>query len=598
MMEFRPRHETLVAIYEASIARHADRPLFGTKYAGAYHYMSYAEFGRRVDHLRAGLVSIGVEEGDRVAIISNNRPEWAIAAYATYTLGAVFVAMYEAQTEGDWDYILADSGAKVVFVPGRVIGAKLEAQRSMMPKLEHIVVLEGPTEKHWHSFAGLLGTNTRAPIVRPLPSATATLIYTSGTTGTPKGVVLSHANVAYNVGAIQLLFPITPDDRSLSFLPWAHIFGQSCELHGFISIGASMGIAESVDTIMENLAEVRPTFLCAVPRIFNRIYDTLHQRMETDGGVTKALFEAAIANAEKRKKLASRRQSSGATDLRHAFYDRAVFSKIRARFGGRLRYAISGGAALSREVGEFIDNLGMLVYEGYGLSETSPIVSANYPGARKMGSVGKVIPGVEVEIDTTVTGDPKNGEIVVFGHNVMQGYYNLPEEDAKVFVVENGRRGFRTGDMGYIDGEGFLHITGRIKEQYKLLNGKYVVPTPLEESLRLSPYIANCMIHGENHEHNVAVIVPDFAALKVWAAERGIAADPRTLGRDDRVRALFADEIDKHAGGFRHFEKVKKFVLAPEDFSIENGMLTPKLSLKRRRVLEVYGAEIEALYRS
>lgn len=597
-MQHRPKHETLVEIFEASVARHADRPLFGTKVGRVWHYMSYAEFGRRVNDLRGGLASLGVTRGDRVAMISNNRPEWAIAAYATYTLGAVFVAMYEAQTEGDWDYILADSGAKVVFVPGHVIGSKLAAERKSMPALEHIVVLEGPTEKDWSSYAELLavGARTRTEIVRPAPNDTAGLIYTSGTTGTPKGVILSHANIAYNVDAIRMLFPITPEDRSLSFLPWAHIFGQTCELHGFLSVGASMGIAESVDTIMDNLAEVQPTFLCAVPRIFNRLYDALHRRMSEDTGTRRALFVAALENAEKRKRLAARRQSSGVTDLRHAFFDKMVFEKIRARFGGRLRYAISGGAALSREVAELIDNLGVLVYEGYGLSETSPIVSANYPGARKMGSVGKVIPGVEVEIDTSVTGDPKNGEIVVYGHNVMQGYYNLPEENAKVFVERDGKRGFRTGDMGYIDGEGFLHITGRIKEQYKLLNGKYVVPTPLEETLRLSPFIANCMIDGENQDHNVAVIVPDFAVLSAWAAERGIAADPRTLVRDERVRALFADEVEKHSASFRAFEKVKRFILVPEDFTIENGMLTPKLSIKRRRVLEAYGKQLAALY--
>lgn len=598
MTELRPRHKTLVEIYEDSVARHADRPLFGTKHGKVWHYVSYADFGRKVDRLRSALAGLGVAKGDRVAIIANNRPEWAIAAYATYTLGAVFVAMYEAQTEGDWDYILADSGAKVVFVPGHVIGAKLEAQRASMPALDHIVVLEGPTEKSWKSFRGLVEANgPTVPITRPSESDIAALVYTSGTTGTPKGVMLSHANLAYNVGAIRLLFPITPDDRSLSFLPWAHIFGQTCELHGFIATGASMGIAESVDSIIDDLGEVRPTFLCAVPRVFNRIYDALHHRAEHEGGAQKMLFEAAIENATKRKRLALRRQSSGLTDLRHAFFDRVVFSKVRARFGGRLRYAISGGAALSPEVGQFIDDLGILVYEGYGLSETSPIVSANYPGARKMGSVGKVIPGVEVEIDTSMTGDPKNGEIIVFGHNVMQGYYNLPEETAKVFVERDGKRGLRTGDMGYIDGEGFLHITGRIKEQYKLQNGKYVVPTPLEETLRLSPFITNCMIHGENEEHNVAVIVPDFRALKRWAAERGIAGDARTLTRDARVRELYAQEIEKQSAHFRAFERIRDFVLVPEDFTIDNGMLTPKLSVRRARVLEVHRDAIEALYR-
>jgi long-chain acyl-CoA synthetase len=289
--------------------------------------------------------------------------------------------------------------------------------------------------------------------------------------------------------------------------------------------------------------------------------------------------------------------------------DKVVFEKVRERFGGNLKYAFSGGAALSREVAEFIDSLGVMVFEGYGLTETSPIATANVPGGRKIGSVGRPIPGVRVEIDPATAerkpatseggGKPARaeGEIVVYGHNVMKGYLKRPEENAAVFTKDGG---FRTGDMGYIDAQGFLFITGRIKEQYKLENGKYVVPTPLEEHIKLSPYVTNVMVYGDNRPFNVALVVANVHAIKAWGEQQHLApalpADGDALLRDDRVRSLMRREIEANSGEFKGFEGVKDFALIADDFTTENGMLTPSMKLKRRKVVETYGNLIAQLY--
>ena len=596
MSEFKPKFESLVQVFNRSMEKFPDRPLFGVKHEGQWQWMTYGEWGDRVRRLRTGLQKLGVGPGDRVAIISNNNPEWAMAAYASYGLGAAFVAMYESQLDKDWKHIIKDCGAKVLFVANGQIAQRVRGFRDDLPELEEVVVLAGTPQGDDRSFSELLD-NEPSDLVDPGPDAIAVFIYTSGTTGDPKGVRLTHKNLAYNVSAIHAVFPLEPDDRSLCFLPWAHSFGQTVELHGMLSMGASLGLAEAVDKIVANLAEVRPTVFISVPRVFNRIYDGLHAKMNEEGGLKKKLFEAALETAEQRKRLAAEGKQSGWLDLKFNILDRLVFSKVRERFGGRLKYAFSGGAAISREVAEFIDNLGITVYEGYGLSETSPIATANYPGARKIGTVGKPIPGVEIEIDFSATEDPTQGEILIFGHNVMEGYHHLEEANAEVLVEKNGRRGFRSGDMGRIDDEGFLHITGRVKEQYKLLNGKYVVPTPLEEKMKLSPYISNAMVHGMNQEYNVAIVIPDYEALKGWAVEKGLDPDPASLAKSDAVRALIEEEVQKYSSDFKGYEKARKIYIGEEDFTTENGMLTPTLKLKRRVVQERYGDAIEALYK-
>jgi long-chain acyl-CoA synthetase len=595
MSTFEPKFGTLVEVYEHSIGSFGSRPLFGTKQNGAWVWMTYAEFGKQVDAMRGALAALGIDKGQSVAVIADNRPEWAVGAYATYGLCASYAPMYESQLPKEWAYILKDCGARVLLVANERIASEIAKVRGELPELQKVITFESTPGSADATFASLL-SHAPAPLAKVVPTDIAGFIYTSGTTGNPKGVLLSHQNLAWNVSAVHEIFPMSPDDRSLSFLPWAHSFGQTCELHALFSMGASMGIAEAVDKIVANLAEVKPTLLFSVPRIFNRIYDGLHKKMAEEGGLKQKMFEAAMSNAEYRKKLAEQRKRSGWADFKNGMFDKLVFSKVRERFGGRLKYAFSGGAALSREVAEFVDNLGIMVYEGYGLTETSPIATANCPSGRKIGSVGRAIPGTSVEIDTVVTGDPKQGEIIVFGHNVMQGYHGLPEENAKVLLEKNGVRGFRTGDMGYVDGDGFLYITGRIKEQYKLLNGKYVVPTPLEDRLKLSPYITNVMVHGANHNFNAAIVIPDFDTLIPWAEQHGLGNDKKKLCDDPKVKELIARELDHWSTEFKQYEKIKKFALIADDFSTANGMLTPKMSLKRRVVLEKYDSVWKSLF--
>ena len=595
MPEFNPKFESLVQVFNASTSHFRDRALFGVKREGQWEWMTYGQWGDQVRRVRTGLEKLGVEAGDRVAVIANNSPEWAVAAYASYGLGAAYVAMYESQLDKDWKHILADCGAKVLFVANDEIAARVRAFRDELPDLREIVLFSGTPAKGEHSFGNLL-QNEPSELTDPGPDAIADFIYTSGTTGAPKGVKLSHRNLAYNVSAIHDVFPMEPDDRSLCFLPWAHSFGQTVELHGLLSMGASLGLAEAVDKIVANLAEVRPTLFISVPRVFNRIYDGLHARMKEEGGLKKKLFEAAVDTAQQRRRLADQGKSSAWLDFKFKILDALVFSKVRERFGGRLKYAFSGGAAISKEVAEFVDDLGITVYEGYGLSETSPIATANYPGARKIGSVGKPIPGVKVEIDIAATEDPTQGEVIIYGHNIMQGYHNLDEANAEVLVEKDGMRGFRSGDMGRIDDDGFLFITGRVKEQYKLLNGKYVVPTPLEEKIKLSPYVSNIMVHGVNREYNVAVVVPDYEALKGWAEEKGLDPDPSSLAKNEQVHALMKEEVDRLSADFKGYEKVRKIFVGEEDFTTENGMLTPTLKLKRRVVQQRYGDALESLY--
>ncbi|MCA9582653.1 MAG: AMP-binding protein, partial [Myxococcales bacterium] len=474
-MTFQPRFHTLIEVYDRAMRDFGDRPLFGVKGEGAFHWMTYTDFGDQVEAIRGGLASLGVGPGDRVAVISDNRPSWAVGAYATYGLGAAYVPLYPAQGDGEWLHILRDSNAKVVLVEDGEVGLRVAGFREQLPDLHSIVSMAevgGPGQSPWGDLL-CAGREHPVPCRAVSPDEVAAFIYTSGTTGSPKGVLLTHRNLANNVSAVNEVFPIRPEDRSLAFLPWAHSFGQVVELHTLFSMGASMGIAESVDRIVANLEEVRPTLLFSVPRIFNRIYASVQRTIREGGRLRSALLRWTLAVAARRRRLEGQGRSSLVLTLASRVLDRLVSSKIRARFGGRLRYAFSGGAAISMEVASFIDALGITVYEGYGLTETSPIVTANWPGSRRLGSVGKVLPGVRIALSD-------DGEIIVHGHNVMKGYHGLPEENAKVFTADGG---FRTGDMGRIDEEGFLYITGRIKEQYKLENGKYVVPSPLEEQI-------------------------------------------------------------------------------------------------------------------
>ncbi len=581
-----------------STKRFDTQPLFGTRSAdGEWSYTTYREFGEMVDKMRGGLASLGLEKGERVALISNNRVEWAVSAYATYTLGGCIVPMYEKQNEDDWAYILQDSQARILLVANDEILARSEGLKAKIGTLEHIVNFEGRSVDPL-SYRALLeeGAQNPVPAADPEPGQLCGFIYTSGTTGKPKGVMLSHGNITSNVNAMQDIFPLAIDDRSLSFLPWAHSFGQTVELHMGISYGMSMALCDEVDKLLQYLAEVKPTLLISVPRIFNRVYDSLNKKMADASPVQQRLFAAAMAAANERRELSARGKSSMLVDLKHSLFDKLIFTKVRDRLGGNLRYAISGGAAISTEVALFIDNVGVTVYEGYGLSETSPIATANCPGKQRIGTVGRAIPGVEIIIDAGATeGAPEAvGEVLIKGPNVMQGYHNMAEETAAV-MREDGA--FRSGDMGRLDDDGYLSITGRIKEQYKLENGKYVVPSPLEEQLKLSGFINQALVYGDNKRSNVALIVPDAEALAKFAEEEGVAGSMDEWVTSEIVHGLFRGEIDTYQSSvFKGYERIAQFRLIPEEFTTDNDMLTPTLKLKRRNVISRYGSILDEMY--
>ena len=594
-----PHFETLVDLYEHATAEFESRELFGTHKDDQWVWTTYGEFRDLVEAMRGGLADIGVTRGDRIACISDNRVEWAVMAYAAFTLGCVFVPMYEAQHEKDWEFIARDCEARVLVVSNKTILEKTKAFLTAIPSLAHIIVIEsvsgaGSSVSSFSSRVDI-GRGKKISSINATPSDLACIIYTSGTTGNPKGVELSHGNFASNVSAVHKIFPMERDDRSLSFLPWAHSFGQTCELHCLMSMGASMGLCDNVQKIIDYLGEVKPTLLFSVPRIFNKLYAAVQKSISERPDMVQNLVKSALQLTAKERE--GKRLTVG-EHIKLTLADRIVFAKVRERFGGRLKYAFSGGAAISREVAEFIDSMGVLVYEGYGLTETSPIATANCPGARKIGSVGRAIPDVRIEIDPKVGhGAVKGrveGEIIVHGPNVMVGYHHRPEENAQVFTAD---RGFRTGDQGYVDPHGFLFITGRIKEQYKLENGKYVVPTPLEEQLKLSPFVLNAFVYGDNRPYNVALVVANVDAIKKWGTDKGLGGlSPDALLENPKVRELMKAEVKKCAEEFKGFEEIKDFALIKEDFTTDNGMLTPSMKVKRRVVTDVYGKIIDALY--
>jgi long-chain acyl-CoA synthetase len=586
-----PKFENLVEMFERSVKLYGGRELFGTKVDGSWRWSTYAEIGELVDACRGGLAALGIQRGDRVCIVSDNRVEWAVLAYACYGLGAALVPMYQAQLAKEWKFIAKDCSAVAIFAATDKIFDDCKKIQAEVDSVKHVIGLAKKDADGWDALLEK-GKKNKTPTIKPEPADTACLIYTSGTTGDPKGVKLSHGNVASNISAVHECFPMGSEDRSVSFLPWAHSFGHTCELHALLSLGASMAICEAVEKLVQNLGEVKPTLLMSVPRIFNRVYDRVNKQMAERPAPIRKLFHAGLRAATKQKKG----EALGVFEkLTVSLADKIIFTKVRALLGGRMKYAFSGGAALSRDVAEFIDALGIVVYEGYGLTETSPIATANRPGSQRIGSVGKAIPGVRIEIDHKASGEEKSGEIVVHGPNIMQGYHARDEENKAVFTED---RGFRTGDLGYIDPDGYLYITGRIKELYKLENGKYVSPAPLEEKLKLSPFILNSMIYGDNRLYNVALVVPDPETLKKWAAEQGLAAEPYDkLLEEEAVRSKILDEIEKHSAGFKGFEKVENVTLVGEDFTTENDLLTPSLKLKRRVAWQKFGPKIEALYK-
>jgi len=589
--------ENLVDLFEQAVEKFRDKKLFGTKNPAGdgYDWITYGQVAERVDHLRGGLAGIGVGAGDGVGIIANNRNEWAIAAYATYGLGARYIPMYEAELPRIMKYIIADSGVKVLLVSRDDILEKVKDFPDKIEGLEKIYVIEGVGE---NSMAQLekAGLEHPAPSVKPDKDDIAGLIYTSGTTGNPKGVLLSHCNLTTNALAATMMLPeyVGAGDRSLSFLPWAHSFGQTAELHMLINFGGQTGFAESPQTIVDDLALVRPTLLVAVPRIFNKVFTGLNDKMKKQGGLAKFLFNMGLKAAAERR--AAGGNAGFLNNLKLGIVDKIVYRKVRAKFGGRMKMALSSSAALNPKIAEFFYDIGIPVCEAWGMTELSPAHTVNVPETNRPGSVGKPIPGCTVKIDRSLALDSdREGEVVAYGPNVMVGYHNLPEATAEVLTADGG---LRSGDLGWVDEDGYLYITGRIKEQYKLENGKYVFPVDIEEAIKLSMFIDSAMVHGANRPYNVVVVAPDWLVAGPWAREQGLPDDPQTLVREPRLIELIENEVNTACKNMAGYEVPRKILILPEPFSPENGILTPTLKLKRREVHKHFGEMIEALYES
>jgi long-chain acyl-CoA synthetase len=541
--------------------------------------------------LRAALARLGVKPGDRVAVISKNRPEWVVVMAATHALGAVIVPMYEVQHIDDWKHILRDAKAKVCFVSTVDIDAKVRAMLGDLPALAHVIAFE--REGHDDtSLDHLLATSHAgdAPYVVPSPEDMAAYIYTSGTTGKPKGVKLSHAAFTYTATASRDAWSITPSDRSVSILPWAHV-GGFCELVFGFQFGACAALMSSFEKLGEAMRETRPTMMVAVPRVWNALHDAIHKGLADKPPAVKWLFETGLAAEKKRRAGVPLRKRER---VARRLAKRVIFPKVLERLGGELRLGVSGAAAISQEVAEFFDCLGIEMFEVYGQTEAAGVSTANRPGAVRLGTVGKPLPGIRIEIDASVgDADDGSGEIVIHTPAAMGGYHGLAEE---THAVKRADGAIRTGDLGRLDPDGFLRITGRVREVYKLENGKFVTPVPIEESLGLSPFIAQAFVWGLNKPHNVALLVVDAASLKKWCEANGVRGEVTAAIAEAKVRELYARELAERSSAFKGYERVKSFALLTEAFSTDNGLLTPTLKVKRGAVIARHKALLDSLY--
>lgn len=585
----------LVDLWEQSAVKYAGNKLFGKKNAaGLYDYTTYGAVAERVNALRGALKQKGLTKGDTVGVIISNCEEWFICEQAVHGLGGVFVPMYEKELEKIWRYIIADSAIKFLFVRESKMHALASGFKKDIPTLKEVFMLFG-TGPDTLAELEAMGKQKPAPSIKPKWSDMANIIYTSGTTGDPKGVMLHHGSLTLCARTGAWAFDLDQTMNVVAILPWAHAFGLSCDLHVYIYCGGAMAFAESAELLMKNIAEAHPTGLSAVPLIFNRVYDGIQLKMSMEGGLKKKLFDAACAEAVKNR---GREKKT----LKFKILNKLVFSKIREIFGGRLTFVVSGGGAMKKEIALFFADLGQPIYDGYGLSETAPNISGNNPkSGLKYGTVGKVFPNMHVYIDKSLVGENSpDGEICAYGAQIMMGYLNKPEQTAAIMMPDkwNGFPGIRTGDRGYLDEEGFLHITGRFKDEYKLLNGKYVHPESIENEMKLLRYVSSVMLYGEGRDYNVAIVVPNFEAMKVdpqtAAWSQGTPAE--TIAKKE-VTDFLGKTIMAHLGKtYGGYEVPKKFLFLSEDFTIESGMLTQTSKLKRNLVMQKYGEKLLALY--
>ena len=587
---------TLIGIFLDAVSTYRKPAQFMRKVGDEWESISGERALQDVEQIGLGLVSLGVNPGDRVALLSENRYEWTASDLGILGIGAVTVPIYPTLTADQCCYILNNCEATTIIVSTTAQLEKIRSIAAQCTQLKHIVALdsaklEGPAEL---SFTELQSRGaelrrgeptsftTRARQVKP--DDLATIIYTSGTTGEPKGAMLTHGNIESNTEAAMKVFSVGPDDVNLSFLPLCHIFERMAGLYYALRGGSTIAYAQSTDTVAADAMEVKPTWLLGVPRFYEKVYGRVMENSAKLPPLRKAIFEWGLKRgyARARAHLAWKDTPPNFLDK---LADKLVGAKIRERVGGRLQFAVSGGAPLAPHVMEFFFAIGIPVLEGYGLTETSPVICLNPMGKEKPGHVGPVVPGVEMRI-------ADNGEIITRGPHVMKGYYK--NEAATRDAIRDGW--FHTGDVGEIDNDGYLKITDRIKELIVLAGGKKVAPQPLEQKLKAMPGIAEAVLIGERRAYISCLIVPDFPWLEAEAVKRGWPTDRKQLVAHPQVLKLFDDAVEKLNADCARFEQIKRYELLEEELSQDRDELTPTLKVKRRVIDKRYAGLIEKLY--
>ena len=572
------------------------------KVQGHWSPLTWAQVRERVDHAAAGLIVLGVQAGDIISLLSENRPEWMLADLAVLSAGAADAPIYATNTPAECAYVVRDSNSKVCFASSQEQVDKLAKTRADMPSLTHIVhfdagikaTLEGVTLISLADLEALgreKGTQAavEARVAGVDREQLLTLIYTSGTTGDPKGVMLTHGAMMANCEASYRAIKMNTDDSLVSFLPLSHSFERMAGYYlALLYAGATIYYAESIPKLVENIGDVKPTVVASVPRIYEKVYSNFMAARDSATGLKRKLMDWAIEVGLKvSKERQAGREPGGLLGLQYKIAFKLVFSKLSLKLGGRIRFFVSGGAPLSRDIAEFFHAANLLVLEGYGLSETAPVLTVNRPDAYRFGSVGKVIDNVEIKI-------AEDGEILARGPNIMKGYYNKPEASAEVLLADGW---FATGDIGEFDGDGFLRITDRKKDLFKTAGGKYVAPQNLENQLKLQKFIEQPCIVGDQRPYCIALLVPRFDNLLPWAQEHGVTfKDQHELVKNPKVIELLQKDVDAVNAHLARYEQIKYFLLLGEAFSQENGFLTPSMKVKRKGVIKAYAAQIDEIY--
>jgi long-chain acyl-CoA synthetase len=584
---------SLPAMFFEQAARLGDKPFLWAKHAEAYQSITWAEAARYVRRLALGLRSLGIERGERIGLVSENRPEWVIADLAIMSAGAVTVPAYVTHTIDDHRHVLANSGARAVIVSRRPLSARVLAAANQVSSLHTVITIEQAAGqasevdiRSWEELlerGGDVADEIDEIVAAIEPDDVACLMHTSGTGGVPKGVMTTHRNIIANCrGAYRLLEIVgLGNDVFLNFLPLSHTYEHTAGMMFPISLGAQIYFAEGAETLAANMLEARPTLMTAVPRL----YETLHRRIlhtvERQGGVQRRLFDKAVTIGRKR----SLEQPLSLNErLLDRLLDRLVRAKLRQRFGGRLKAMVSGGAPLSPEIGSFFLALGVRLLQGYGQTEAAPVIACNSPARIKMETVGPPLDGVRIRI-------ADDGEILVAGDNVMKGYWNDPEATAQ--VLEDGW--LKTGDVGLVDDDGYIRITDRKRDFIKNSGGETIPPARVEGYLTLEPEIAQAMVFGDRRPYLVAVLVPEADFAAAYAPDTP-EDDFRALARDREFARAIGAVVARVNRVLSPVERVRRFVIATEPFTIANGQMTPTLKIKRHVIREAYGAALDALY--